>query len=186
MFKRFSSSELSALSLLKTSKARAVRNLIIEQFPAFAATLDDEIPKKSDVFEAKATVNDVHVTFVIVNKKVLFFRVREGPLIPTMQLLHKYPDMMTRVQADKGAIPFLLSGANCMAPGLTSPGGLLPDNIAAETPVLIMIEGKQHAIAVGILKSSSEQIRKVNKGVAIELLHFIGDGLFKIANNIGK
>ena len=28
--------------------------------------------------------------------------------------------------------------------------------------------------------------RKANKGVAIELLHFIGDGIFKIANDVSK
>lgn len=66
--------------------------------------------------------------------------------------------MMVRVQADKGAIPFLLSGANCMCPGLTSAGGMLPDGLAENTPVLIMIEGKEHAIGVGILKMSSEQM----------------------------
>ena len=65
---------------------------------------------------------------------------------------------MVRVQADKGAIPFLLSGANCMCPGLTSAGGVLPDGLSENTPVLIMIEGKEHAIGVGILKMSSEQM----------------------------
>lgn len=157
MFKRFGASELSALTLLKTSKARAVRKMICEQFPAFASSLEDEWPKKAELHEAKATVNEQHVTFVIVNKRILFFRVREGPLVPTMQLIHKYPDMMQRVQADKGAIPFLLGGANCMAPGLTHPtGGVLPDGLAADTLVYIAIEGKEHAIGVGILKMSSE------------------------------
>jgi hypothetical protein len=89
MFKRFSTSEVSALSLLKTSKARAIRKLVVEQFPASESVLEDIMPKKADLHEAKATVNDNHVTFVIANKKILFFRVREGPLIPTMPLVHK-------------------------------------------------------------------------------------------------
>jgi hypothetical protein len=89
MFKRFSTSEVSALSLLKTSKARAIRKLVVEQFPASESVMEDIMPKKADLHEAKSTVNDNHVTLVIANKKILFFRVREGPLIPTMPLVHK-------------------------------------------------------------------------------------------------
>jgi hypothetical protein len=46
------------------------------------------------------------------------------------------PSIMVTVQADKGAIPFLLKGADCMAPGLTSAGGMLPDGLAENTPVV--------------------------------------------------
>lgn len=45
--------------------------------------------------------------------------------------------------------------------------------------VIIKAEGKQHAIAVGIMKMSSKDIRKKNKGVGIDVPHFLGDGLFQ-------
>lgn len=44
--------------------------------------------------------------------------------------------MMKRMQVDKGAIRFVLSGANIMCPGFTSPGGALPEPIEAEQPVV--------------------------------------------------
>ena len=45
--------------------------------------------------------------------------------------------MMTRLQVDKGAIKFILGGANIMCPGFTSSGGRLPDNVVeAEQPVV--------------------------------------------------
>lgn len=37
---------------------------------------------------------------------------------------------------DRGAIKFVLAGANIMCPGLTSPGGVLDDEVGAETPVV--------------------------------------------------
>lgn len=43
---------------------------------------------------------------------------------------------MKQVRADKGAIPFVLSGANVMCPGLTSAGGDLPEGLEAGTPVV--------------------------------------------------
>ena len=44
--------------------------------------------------------------------------------------------MMKRMQVDKGAIRFVISGANIMCPGFTSPGGSLPMSIDAGEPVV--------------------------------------------------
>jgi predicted RNA-binding protein (TIGR00451 family) len=47
------------------------------------------------------------------------------------------PTMMNRLQVDKGAIKFILGGANIMCPGFTSAGGKLPEiNVEAEQPVV--------------------------------------------------
>ena len=43
---------------------------------------------------------------------------------------------MKKLQVDRGAIKFVLAGANIMCPGLTSPGGVLDDEVAVETPVV--------------------------------------------------
>ena len=44
--------------------------------------------------------------------------------------------MMKSVQVDKGAIKFVLSGADIMCRGLTSPGGRLPEGLQAGEPVV--------------------------------------------------
>ena len=61
----------------------------------------------------------------IIDNVPLFFQERDGPWCPTLRILHQYPDMMPKLRADKGAIKFVLSGANIMCPGLTSPGATL-------------------------------------------------------------
>lgn len=43
--------------------------------------------------------------------------------------------MMPHMQVDKGAIKFILSGANIMCPGLTSPGAKMT-KVEAETVVV--------------------------------------------------
>lgn len=65
---------------------------------------------------------------------------------------------MKQVRADKGAIPFVLSGANVMCPGLTSAGGEMLEELDAGTPVAIMAEGKEHAMAIGVLTLSTEEM----------------------------
>ncbi|KAL3627980.1 hypothetical protein CASFOL_028082 [Castilleja foliolosa] len=65
---------------------------------------------------------------------------------------------MKKLQVDRGAIKYVLAGANIMCPGLTSPGGVLDDEVDAETPVAIMAEGKQHTLAIGFTKISAKDI----------------------------
>ncbi|XP_022374222.1 malignant T-cell-amplified sequence 1 [Enhydra lutris kenyoni] len=87
------------------------------------------------------------------------------------------PFILPHQQVDKGAIKFVLSGANIMCPGLTSPGAKLYPAVV-DTIVAIMAEGKQHALCVGVMKMSAEDIEKVNKGIGIENIHYLNDGLW--------
>ena len=115
----------------------------------------------------------------IVAHTPVFFSEREGRWFPTLRVLHQYPDMMPRLRCDQGAIKFVLSGANIMCPGLTSPGATIHDEAPAGAPVAIYAEGKEHAMAVGLTQLSTDDIRAVNKGVAVELMHHLNDGLWK-------
>ena len=109
----------------------------------------------------------------------LFFSTRDGGWFPTLRLLHQYPEMMPRLRCDKGAIKFVLSGANIMAPGLTSPGATMHDEVEEGTPVAILAEGREHAMAVGYAIMSSAAMKDLNKGIGVENLHFLNDGLWK-------
>jgi PUA domain protein len=61
-----------------------------------------------------------------------------------------------------------------MAPGLLSPGGKLPDNLEKDTLVAIHAEGKEHACGIGKMSASSEEVKKAAKGVAVEVVTWIG------------
>lgn len=85
---------------------------------------------------------------------------------------------MPHVQVDKGAIKFVLGGAQIMCRGLTSPGSKMDVDLAANTPCIVMAEGKQHALAIGLLKLSTTQIREENKGIGIDNVHYLNDSLW--------
>ncbi|XDA82305.1 hypothetical protein R6Z07F_012224 [Ovis aries] len=175
MFKKFDEKEnVSNCIQLKTSVIKGIKNQLLEQFPGIEPWLNQIMPKKDPV---KIVRCHEHIEILTVNGELLFFRQREGPFYPTLRLLHKYPFILPRQQVDKGAIKFVLSGANIMCPGLTSPGArLFP--AAVDTVVAIMAEGKQHALCVGVMKMSADEIEKVNKGIGIENIHYLNDGLW--------
>lgn len=72
-----------------------------------------------------------------------------------------------------------MSGSHIMAPGLTSPGGKM-DQVPKGAAVAITAEGKVHAMGIGMTTMSTDEIIKQNKGIAIELLEFLNDGLWKL------
>lgn len=147
------------------------------------------MPKKSDLLLTKCTGK---ISLVSFGDEPLFFQEDNDKWIPCLRLLHKSTkcffahlflvpiDILTRVQVDSGAIKFILQGADIMSPGLTSAGGSLPDNLTKGQIVLVYAEGKEHALCIGRMLLSSEEVKSVNSGHAITNLHCLCDGLWKI------
>ena len=53
--------------------------------------------------------------------------------------------------------------------------------VDADAPVAIYAEGKEHAMAVGITKMSTKDMREINKGIGVDNLHFLTDGLWRLS-----
>eukprot|EP00735_Rhodelphis_limneticus_P004077 TRINITY_DN15629_c0_g1::TRINITY_DN15629_c0_g1_i1::g.18678::m.18678 TRINITY_DN15629_c0_g1::TRINITY_DN15629_c0_g1_i1::g.18678 ORF type:complete len:183 (+),score=69.28,sp/Q6DER1/MCTS1_XENTR/57.14/2e-69,PUA/PF01472.15/2e-15 TRINITY_DN15629_c0_g1_i1:95-643(+) len=175
-FKKFSPEEVGGMTQVKTSVQRGIRSKLVEQMPYLADYVDDILPKKEPMFIAKCAE---HVSVVVMNGEPLFYNKRDGPYFPTLRLLHKYPKMLPKLQVDRGAIKFLLSGANVMCPGLTSKGALIPQPLPENTPVAIYAEGKEHCLSIGLTLMSTDDIINVNKGIGVENVHYLNDGLWK-------
>ncbi|CAJ1361310.1 unnamed protein product [Effrenium voratum] len=176
MFKGFTPGDVSGQNQVKSSVQRAIKTKIQEQFPRLEPVFKDIWPKDASMVIAKCKD---HISMVVIEKVPLFWQERDGPWLPTLRLLHKYPSMMPKMQVDKGAIKFVLRGASVMCPGLTSKGGAMED-VEEGVCVQVTAEGTEHACAVGIMTMSTEAIRKVNKDICIDKVHYLNDGLWKI------
>ena len=55
-------------------------------------------------------------------------------------------------------------------------GRLPPADVAlpAGTPVAFDAEGKESAVGVGLTKLGTEEMKKVNKGIAVESITYVG------------
>mmetsp|Transcript_1597 Transcript_1597/g.3007 ORF Transcript_1597/g.3007 Transcript_1597/m.3007 type:complete len:191 (-) Transcript_1597:1140-1712(-) len=184
MFKKFDpSNDVSTSTQVKASVQRGIKSQISESHPALTdEILDELLPKKPPLVQYKI---GPHLMLYCRGAEPVFFQHRDGPILPTLKFVHKYSGLeFTKVTVDNGAIPFILGGANIMCPGLTNPGGEMPPDDGEEPGlekgdgVVVYAEGKEYAIAVGVMTMSSKDIRKENKGTGIEVAHFLGDGLF--------
>ncbi|EMR09557.1 hypothetical protein PNEG_02144 [Pneumocystis murina B123] len=177
MFKRFKGKEhIKGITQLKSSTQKALKAKIIEIYPDLEPFMSEIFPKKSQLTLIKC---EERISLYSLNNEILFFQYFDN-IYPHLKLLHKYPDGFLKVQADQGVIKSILSGANLMCPGLTSKGAYCPNNIDAEKTVSIMVYGKEHAVAVGLTKLSSSDIKTINKGIGIENIHYIGDSLWNL------
>lgn len=191
MFKSFDpSNDVSTSTQVKSSVQRGIKSQISVHHPALAHDdiIDALLPKKPPMVQYKC---GPHLMLYCKQQDgsagddPVFFQHRDGPILPTLKFVHKYPMVFfTRVTVDKGAIPFVLGGANIMCPGLTNVGGEMPADTEEKAGlekgdgVVIFAEGKELALAVGFMTMSSKDIRQKNKGNGIEVCHFLGDGLW--------
>lgn len=163
MFQKFTKSEISGQTQTKSSVARNIKGeptlivaKILAQYPMLQDFIDELIPKKQPLFIVKCLDR---VSLISVNDEYLFFQHFDGDFYPTLKVLHKYPDILPKVQIDRGGIKFVLKGADIMCPGMTSPGGRLPESdLPKESIVAVYAEGKEHALAVGVTKMSIDEM----------------------------
>jgi PUA domain protein len=181
MFKSFESSKISTSTQVKASVQRHLKQEILDANPKISEEqLEVLLPKKSPLVQYKVGPHMMLYCRHIEHEsksptdEPIFFQHRDGPILPTLRLVHKHPGLeFSHVQVDQGAIPFILGGANVMAPGLTKPDGasyMPPDGetkdaqgfdvpgLSKGNGVVIRAEGKEHALGVGVMTMSSTEM----------------------------
>ena len=141
MFKKFDEKEsVSGVTQLKSSVQKGIRNKILETYPQIADFIDHFLPKK-DAFKLVKCHDHLEL---LVNSQgnLIFFRHYDGPWCPTLKLLHQYPFLLPHQRVDKGAIKFVLSGANIMCPGLTSPGAKMTERSSGSARAITTWESR--------------------------------------------
>ena len=180
MFKRFTQEEcVSSQSQVKSSVGRAIRTAICDQYPKIEDVIDELLPKKESLVLAKCTN---HIQLLVVKNEPIFFQQRDGPWFPTLRLVHRHASVFAdhAWTTDAGAIRFVLGGSNVMCPGFTHDDGDLPADLPVDAPVIIKAFGKKHAMAIGQVKMSKGDILEKNKGICVDNLHFLNDGLWQL------
>jgi malignant T-cell-amplified sequence len=198
---------------VKSSAQRSIRSAILSNWKVEPETLESFWPKKETLTHVKWSVSirwsDMQLNLSAVGSScrftpltasrfsssnqmvhftllcVYYINVRHAiSFAPFVRLIRSLdPYILPALKVDRGAIRFLLAGANMMCPGLTSAGGYLPPDdtpLEAGTPVAIFAEGKEHAAGIGITKLSTIEMRQVNKGIGVETITYLGDDLWGI------
>lgn len=132
----------------------------IESHPVAKRLMD----KKSNVYE------DDGVLYV--QNKPVFFKI-DSFWSPTLQVLLQQPDLLPSVTVDKGAIRFVVKGADVMRPGITK-----CQDFPADALVVIVDETVGKPIAVAKTLFSSPVLLEMTEGKVLINLHRVGDEIW--------
>jgi malignant T-cell-amplified sequence len=177
---RISRLNAGAKSKVKSSVQRAIRAKVLETYPRLEPHIDELIPKKSQLDLVKLPDR---VSLYVLDTAPLFWQHMDDPLVPHLKVVHAFPSCFKKIKIDRGAIRFVLSGANLAAPGLTSAGGWLPEKeeeIKEGEVVAVEAEGKEECCLVGVLKMGTEEMKEKKKGIVMDGGHYLGDGLWRM------
>ncbi len=137
-------------------------------------TLSESIHSHYGVFgiiPKKEIIQFNHGMYFSQNQPLLFDH--EGILIPTLKLLAKNQFLKT-VEIDKGAIPFMIKGADLMRPGIVS----FDPSIEKNTIVAIVDTVYKKPLAIGKTLYNAAEISTMQKGVIVKNIHYIGDKIW--------
>lgn len=97
---------------------------------------------------------------------------KDGVLFPT--LMNPNLEDLPSVTVDMGAVPYVCNGADVMAPGIVE----VKDTFVSDDLLVIRDVQYGKALAVGMALVSSEDMKDMRKGKAINNLHHVGDKLW--------
>ena len=96
--------------------------------------------------------------------------------VPTLRGILKWEPERSWAAVDKGAIPFLMNGADCMGAGIHIADPAIPSGGF----VWIRDQDAGKPLALGIALVNGEGMMEMTKGKAISTLHHIGDELWNV------
>lgn len=128
-----------------------------------------EIKKKDEITEGQGMIYKSGEKFLIItesNKKTIL------KIIPHLKTL--IDTELKSVYVDLGAVPFIIKGANIMRPGIQK----IDTGILKGEVILVKDEEHKKSLAIGEALFDSEEMQKQEKGISINILHYMGDEKF--------
>ncbi|MFW5866068.1 MAG: PUA domain-containing protein [Nanoarchaeota archaeon] len=125
-------------------------------------------PEANELMTKKSNVVQDDDALYIEN--TLSFILMSGEWIPSVRVLIEHPSLLPRIVVDKGAIRFVVNGADIMRPGI-----IFADQFKADSLVVVVDETVGKPIAVGKALFSSEKLMEMDSGKVVATLHHIDD-----------
>ncbi len=128
--------------------------------------LSDKLPKGYEIEKKDEIIRDKNI---ILKNKEPFLIVIENRYLPHLKSVSESD--FKSVYVDKGAIPFILKGADLMRPGIQR----LDEGFETGDVVLIKDENHNITIAIGFALINSDEIQKQTSGKSLKIYHFVSD-----------
>ncbi len=149
-------------------KEKEAKKFLLEVSQRLKTDIEDLLGSKTRVEVIKTETAEIF----LFNGKPLIAR-SNGELFPTLNFeaffLH-----ISKIVIDMGAVPYVCKGADLMAPGVVAIEGEF------EKGDFLLVVDERHGkpLAVGVALFNSEEMKTVNHGKTVKILHYVGDKLW--------
>lgn len=126
-----------------------------------------------------APAGSAHNTGTKPVKRIVFWNIRDGPWIPTLRLLQRYPTLLPVLLTDASCPKFILQGAQMMAPGIHQMDQDLPRGAI----VSVSIQGAPPFYIGRLTQAGKEIMAEGRHEQAVETLNIIGDGFWEYGDD---
>ncbi len=114
------------------------------------------------------------LSYIKSNNEVPFFYYEDKPVPTVKSLLEE--NFMKKITVDMGAVKFICSGADIMRPGIVE----IDERIEKNDFVSIIDVNNKRPMAVGISLFSAGELKELDKGKAVENIHYVGDQIWDL------
>ncbi|MHA2315999.1 MAG: PUA domain-containing protein [Candidatus Hermodarchaeia archaeon] len=165
-------------TLLRTKELRQLRKQL-EKFPNLEHKALQDTPSRKVQVERVVLDDKSELNFV---GGELWLVIQQDLIFPGLPALLSENVELPKVIVDMGAVSHIANGADVMAPGIFD-----LDKKLVEGNLAVIIDQKNLVpLAVGRMRLSAETILEINKGRAIDTLHYVGDPLWKLAKELSE
>lgn len=126
----------------------------------------NQLPK-GYTFDKKDEIKEDGEIILKNNEKYLLLI--DGKYFPHLKSLPK--EQYKGVYVDRGALPFITKGADLMRPGIRS----FDESFEKDEIVFIGDEQTKKVVALGIALFNSTDMKAIEKGKVVKVVHFVGD-----------
>ncbi|NJE85063.1 DUF1947 domain-containing protein [Thermococcus sp. CX2] len=158
---------------------KEIKEIIREMSEIFGEEVAEKLVRKKDRVELAEF--DKTTEIILVNGRPTFIR-RKGLIFPLVIALYELSNeedlrkWKRRVVVDAGAVPFILKGADVMAPGITD----ADEGIKEGDFVFVVEEDYGRPLAIGIALMDGKKMKEKPKGKAVKVIHHAKDKIWEL------
>uniref|UniRef100_A0A8D8QZQ3 Eukaryotic translation initiation factor 2D n=2 Tax=Cacopsylla melanoneura TaxID=428564 RepID=A0A8D8QZQ3_9HEMI len=173
--------------LLRSSERKRIKGLILTQFPALTEEKLDKIYCK-EIYSLKIETHSEEIVIVYMAYKLPLIFEYNSVIYPCVYLSWIEPDITPAFTTHADVLKFIRGGADLMLPGIILKNPHNKKHFGSHKKgdrVLINLSSNKAGVAVGETARSSEDLfMSGGKGKAVNILHYWGDELCKMAIEI--
>ncbi|EHR79650.1 RNA-binding protein [Thermococcus litoralis DSM 5473] len=158
---------------------KEVKKIMEEMARIFGEEVAEKLISKND--QVLVGEFDKTTQILFVNGKPRFIR-REKLIFPLVITLYEISDKedlrkwKRRVVVDQGAVPYILNGADVMAPGIVD----ADEGIKESDFVFVVEEEYGRPLAIGIALMDGKTMKEKKKGKAVKVIHHAKDKIWEL------